>query len=578
MKLVYDLETTSLDVHSCEILGVAICIEVGTAYYITFPEDEKGILKILKVLRPYFEDDTIEKVGHNLKFDNQVLKQYGINVKGKLHDTMVTDYILYPERKKHGLKLLSKLHLNYKQIEFNSIALGKSKEKKTLEGIDPKLITEYACEDVDQTLQIFNFLYPKIESYKLEKIYTLDNRLVEVLTAMEYNGVTIDSQKLLKVESEIESRLVGILESIGKFTGANININSTKQLNKLLFDELYIEPIGSKNKNGNYSVSKNVLKKLETKHEIVKMILDYRSLYKVKSTFIKALKKVNPKTKKLHTSINQTRTETGRLSSSNPNLQNIPSKTIGSKLRECFTASSDQHSLIGVDYSNIELRVMAIISRDEKMIKAYREGIDLHKLTASKVLEIPYEDVSDSQRDMAKAINFGLIYGMTSLGLSESLTNTTGSEYTVEQCQNFINQYFELYQGVAKCKEELIYKATINGYTETLFGRKRSLLNINSNDSYKRESAKRLAMNTPIQGTAADIIKIAMVNIHDRIQKEELQSKMILQVHDELLFDVPKNEVVYMEKVIKHEMENAVHLPVALIADLKTGKTWADVH
>ncbi len=575
-KLIYDLETTSLNVHSCKILGIAICIAVGVAYYIAFPKDEKKVSKILDILRKYFEDPTIEKVGHNLKFDNKVLKQYGIDVKGRLHDTMVADYVLHPDRKKHGLKLLSKLHLNYEQIPFDQVALGK--KDKTLEGVDPKIVTRYACEDADQTLQLLNFLLPKINDNKLNEVYDLDCDLVDVLTSMEYVGVTIDLDKLDSIQREIDDKLLLLTSQINTFTDGQININSQQQLNKLLFDELNLVVVTDKGKNGFFPVPTVVLNKMLPQHPIIQMIVDYRALYKVKSTYIKALKNVDPTTGKLHSSINQTITETGRLSSSNPNLQNIPSRTIGKQLRKCFVASCDDHSLIGADYSNIELRVMAIISKDDRMMKAYRDGIDLHKLTASTILGIPYEDVDDSQRNMAKTINFGIMYGMTAHGLSKELTQTTGKEFTVHQCQAFINNYFELYEGVAKCRDDLIYKATINGYTETLFGRKRPVPDINSSETYKRERAKRLALNTPIQGTAADIIKMAMVNIDRRIKNEKLQSSMILQVHDELLFDVPNTELKYMEKLVRDEMENVVHLPVALKIDLKIGKTWADVH
>jgi len=577
-QLTYDLETTSLCVHSCKILGIAICLKPYDAYYVTFNDDENKTNRILTILKPYFEDDSIEKVGQNLKFDNQILKRHGIDVRGRLHDTMVADYILSPQRKKHGLKLLSKLHLNYNQIEFGAIALGESKKNKTLIGVDPKTAKDYACEDADQTLQLLEFMLPKIDDNKLQKAYELDCNLVQVIASMEYEGVKIDLPKLKVIETEIQNELEVISNSISEFTVGDFNVNSQKDLNRLLFDQLNIEALTAKGKNGLRSVSRGILQKLLPQHEIIQLILDYRALFKVKSTFIKALKQVNQTTGRLHTSINQTVTETGRLSSSKPNLQNIPSRTIGKRLRECFIASSNNHTLIGADYSNIELRVMAVISKDKQMLTAYRDGIDLHTLTASKVLNLDYNKVDKNQRNIAKTINFGLIYGMTAKGLSQSLTQNTGEDYKVEQCQSFINDYFELYEGVAKCREDLIYKATIKGYTETLFGRKRPLLNINSDDSYKRESAKRLALNTPIQGTAADIIKMAMVNIDRRIKNENLQSKMILQVHDELLFDVPNTELEYMEKLVLNEMENAVKLPVALEVELHSGKTWADVH
>lgn len=578
-QLAYDFETSSLCVHTCKLMGIAISLLPNKAWYITFDENKERTTKILNLLKAYFEDAAIDKIGHNLKFDNQLLKRYGIDVKGRIHDTMVADYVLYPERSKHGLKLLSKLHLNYNQMKFEDIAIGKSKKDMTLVGVAPEIAKDYACEDVDQTLQLQELLFTQIQENKLQKVYDLDCQLVNTITSMEYTGVKIDSSKLKAIESDIEEQLQDILGSISKYTKGNFNVNSQKDLNRLLFDDLSLVTEEPKGKNGLRSVSGKKLKKLLPQHEVVKLIMNYKSLYKVKTTFIKALKGVNSRTNRLHTSINQTVAATGRLSSSGPNLQNIPSRTIGKRLRECFIASSDDHSLIGADYANIELRVMTVLSQDERMLNAYKNGGDLHTLTASKALGIDYDQVLKTERDVVgKLTNFGLMYGMTAQGLQQSFYLNADKEFSIEQCQSFINSYFELYQGVAKCREDLIYKATINGYTETMFGRKRHLPDINSNDTFKRESAKRLALNTPIQGTAADIIKMAMVNIDRRIKDEGLQSKMILQVHDELLFDVPNSEVKFMEKLVKHEMENAVAFPIALEVDLKTGKTWADVH
>ncbi len=451
------------------------------------------------------------------------------------------------------------------------------KKNVTLEGVNPSIVKDYACEDIDLTFQLHNQLLPQIEKQNLQQIMQLDCDLVPVIAEMEYNGVLIDSDKLLAFEEEVDNSIARHLKQIERVTKDKININSKVQLSKFLFKELNLIPIGEKGKSGQYSVSSEVLNKLMPQHEIVGALLDYNALKKVKGTFIKALKRTDLMTGRLHTSYNQTVTETGRLSSSNPNLQNIPSRTVGKLLRQCFVAPK-RHKLVGADYSNIELRVMAILSNDPLMIQAYREGVDLHSLTASKIFSVPYDKVDTvSQRPVGKTINFGLIYGMGAIGLSKKLANE-GQSFTVEQCKQFINDFFELYSGVARHCEELVYKASINGFTETIFGRKRSIPGIISPDSFKREAAKRLAMNTPIQGTAADILKMAMVNIHKRIQKENLKSKMILQVHDELLFEVPNDEVQYMEELVKSEMENVVHLSVPLKVDLKKGQTWADVH
>lgn len=453
----------------------------------------------------------------------------------------------------------------------------KSKTNNTLIGVDPKIVTRYACEDIDQTLQLHYYLLTKIDNASLRNIYDLDCSLVDVIADMEHNGVTIDSEKVEAINGDLTIKSDMLLNEIHSYAKKPFNVNSTKQLNEFLFDFLQLKPIGSKNKNGLYSTSRKVLLRLISQHQVISKIIEYRGLIKVKKTFIPALRNINPVTGKLHTSINQTVTETGRLSSSKPNLQNIPSRTDRKMLREVFIASSPNHTLIGADYSNIELRVMATISGDKTMIRSYREGIDLHTLTASKIFNKPFSQIKE-ERNVGKIVNFGLIYGMSAYGLRESLFVNGGMDYSLEFCQQIINDYFDLYKGVAKCRENLIYEATIKGYAQTLLGRKRPLKDINSLDSKKRENAKRLALNTPIQGTAADIIKMAMVNIHNHITAEKLQSKMILQIHDELLFDVPNDEVAYMSKLIKYEMENAFTMIVPLEVELKTGSNWSETH
>ncbi|MCG2609988.1 DNA polymerase [Flavobacterium sp. SM15] len=575
--LAFDLETTTKDIHSCGLLGFALSVAPYKGYYIAYTDDENYNKTVLETLKPLFEDASIEKIGHNLKFDIKVLKRYGITVKGRIHDTMVADYVLFPNRKKHGLKLLSILHFNYKQIEFGDIAIGPQKNK-TLVGVDLKKVTDYACEDVDQTLQLYSHLVPQIYGKNLQEIYDLDCALVSVIADMENNGITIDTLKVNAIADDLTKDCERLLCEMQSYTKKTFNINSTKQLNEFLFNELQINPIGSKGKNGLYSTSRKVLLRLTAQHPVISKIIEYRGLVKVQKTFIPALGNINPVTGKLHTSINQTVTETGRLSSSNPNLQNIPSRTSGKRLREVFTASSPNHILIGADYSNIELRVMAAISMDKTMIHSYKNGIDLHSLTAAKIFNKPFDTITKEQRNVGKIVNFGLIYGMSAHGLRENLFVNGGMDYSLEFCEQMIHDYFELYQGVAKCREELIYEATINSYAQTLLGRKRPLKDINSLDPKKRENAKRLALNTPIQGTAADIIKIAMVNIHKRILSENLQSKMILQVHDELLFDVPNDEAGYMSALIKYEMENAFTMIIPLEVELKTGSNWSETH
>lgn len=453
----------------------------------------------------------------------------------------------------------------------------KNKDRLTLEGVDPKIVTNYACEDVDQTLQLRNHLQPIIDKYKLNTPCQLDFEVVKVLASMEYNGIRIAKTDLKKVEKQIGRDIKRAKSIIEKFTKGEVNLASSSQLSKFLFEKLHLNPIGGKGKNGHYGVSKNVLTKLVGEHKIISALLDYRALTKVKSTFIKALKATHPKTGRLHTSFNLTVTATGRLSSSKPNLQNIPSRSVGKQLRAVFVPA-EGNVFIGADYSNIELRVAAHLSQDRKMLRSYKDGVDVHSLTASKIFNVDdIEKVSKPQRDVAKTINFGLLYGMTAQGLSERLSREA-DYYSSEQCQQFINDYFELYEGVAKYRDQLIETATIKGYAETMIGRRRPLPELQSNDTKKREGGKRKALNTPIQGTAADILKIAMVNIYNRIQKEDFKSKILLQVHDELLIEVPKDEEEAMKKLIKHEMENAVTLSIPLKVDLKVGQSWHAVH
>lgn len=572
----FDLETDCLDVHQAKIIGMAISISVNKAVYIPLSNRKyrKLALKKLKVL---FSNPDIVWIGHNLRFDLNVLRSHAIIVKGTIIDTMVLDYLLFPDRKKHNLKEISKIHLNYQQIKFDDIAID-DKNSKTLEGVSIETVRDYACEDADQTLQIYQYLIKKIESNNLDKISTIDNQLVPVIAEMEYNGVFIDKKLLQKITLEIEEKKEEVLLAIQEFIEGDININSPIQLANVLFDQLSLEPIGNKGKNGHFSVSSEILEQLKHSHPLVEQIIEYRALDKVSSTFIKALKRTHSTTGRLHTSFNQAVTATGRLSSSNPNLQNIPSKTIGNKLRGCI-AAPDGYQLIGADYSNVELRIMASLSKDPTMIRAYKEGIDLHRLTTSKALHIEYTDVTDYQRGtIGKKVNFGLIYGMTAHGLAKSINKDSDRKYSQEECQVFIDAYFELYQGVKQYRDELVFRADCNGYAETIFGRKRPLPHIHSENSYKREKAKRAAMNTPIQGSAADIIRVAMVNIHKRIKQEGLHSKMILQVHDELVFEVPDDEVKYMRELIRFEMENVISLPVKLEVDLQVGTTWQEVH
>ncbi|HET8885600.1 MAG TPA: DNA polymerase [Salinimicrobium sp.] len=574
MKVIaIDIETDSSDALSTNILGISFCMEPHKAYYVNLDVPLDQQMEIIERLKPILQDPDTTFIAHNAKFEINVLRRYGINFTGKIVDTMVMHYVLYPHHKTHKLKVLSRQIFNYQQIEFNDIAIGKTKKEKTLKGVDVKVVSDYCCEDGDQTFQFHDFFKVLIEQNNLNSTFELDNQVVPIIADMERYGVLINRTQVEAVKEQLSKDLEKVLEDIHLYIPKDLNINSSKQLSDFLFEKLEIIPIGEKGKAGHYQVSKDVLKQLLPQHPVIASLLSYKAINKVLSTFLPALRKADPTTGRLHASFNQTSTATGRFSSSGPNLQNIPGDL---RIRSCFVAQPGW-TFIGVDYSNIELRVMAVLSKDAIMIKAYGEGIDLHSFTASQIFGMSMEQITKAQRAVGKTVNFGLIYGMSEFGLSKRLLDQ-GLDYTVEECKQFINTFFEKYPGVAKFSDELIYQATINGYAQTMFGRKRPLPDINSSDHYKRTAAKRLALNTPIQGSAADILKMAMVKIHNRIKEEKLQSRILLQVHDELLLEVPESEKDYMKEMVRHEMENVVRLPIALEVELKTGKTWADVH
>lgn len=569
----FDTETTGLDVFSADLVGLSFCFSEGEAYFVTLPDNREEATKILNEFKAFFLSEQIEKIGHNMKFDLLMLSNYGIDVKGKLFDTMIAHYLLQPELR-HGMDYLAEIYLHYHTIHYEDLVGTKGKNQLDIRNVEISKLMEYAAEDADVTFRLKQMLEKELTSNELEKLfYEIEMPLMKVLVVMEKTGVRIDSEALRQSSEILTENMMQIEKEIFKLAGTEFNINSPLQVGEVLFDRLHLDDKAKKTKTGQYSTSEDVLEKLRHKHPIVDKILEYRGLKKLLSTYIDALPQlINPKTGKIHTSYNQTTTATGRLSSSNPNLQNIPIRDeLGKEIRKAFIP--EENSLfLSADYSQIELRVMAHLSNDENMIDAFKSGLDIHAATAAKIYKIPLEKVTSEMRRHAKTANFGIIYGISAFGLAERL----GISRT--EAKNLIDEYFLTYPQVKTYIENAIKKAKENGYVETLLGRKRFLPDINSQNSVVRGFAERNAVNAPIQGSAADIIKIAMVNIQRKLEQENLLAKMILQVHDELNFTVPVNELETVRKLVVYEMEHAFPLNVPLIVDCGVGNNWLEAH
>jgi len=571
----FDTETTGTDPHIAELVGISFSYRMYEAYYIPISENKEEANKFLDILKPLLENSSIKKIGQNIKYDILVMQNHGINVTGKLFDTMLAHYLLEPA-KRHNMTVLSQTYLNYNPVSIETLIGKKGKNQLSMRTVPVEKVKEYAGEDADITLRL---------KYTLEKELAKDENLknlaediefplVYVLADMESNGVKISTEQLKNYEIELTER-INITESkIYEFAGTKFNIASPKQLGLILFDTLKITDKPKKTKTGQYATGEDELQKLKDKHEIINQILDYRGLAKLLSTYVKALPElINPKTSKIHTSYNQAVTATGRLSSTNPNLQNIPIRTEdGKKIREAFIPSDNEHVLFAADYSQIELRIMAHLSQDKNMLEAFNNKEDIHASTAAKIFSVKLEDVTKEMRSKAKSANFGIIYGISTFGLAQNLSIPRS------EAKELIDGYFATYPDVKKYMDESIRIAREKGYVSTILGRKRQLLNINSRNSLLRSNDERNAINAPIQGTAADIIKIAMNNCQSRLEKENLQAKMILQVHDELVFDVPKNEQEKIKKIVIEEMEKAVKLSVDLVVDTNFGDNWLVAH
>ena len=572
-KLSFDTETTSTDAISAELVGLSFAVEPFKAFYVPVPENREEAMKVLEIFRPVYESERILKVGQNVKYDLEVLANYGIELKGEMFDTMIAHYLLQPELR-HNMDYMAEVYLNYQTIHIYELIGPRGKNQKSMRDVPPADVCEYASEDADITLQLYNALEPKLKESDLYPLFRdVEMPLVRVLAEMEMNGVLIDTNALKETSVAFTERMLELERKIYEEAGEEFNISSPRQVGDILFEKLKIVEKAKKTKTGQYVTSEEVLQQLKNKAPIVSNILAYRGLKKLLGTYVDALPKlINPRTGHIHTSFNQTVTATGRLSSSDPNLQNIPVRgEDGKDIRRCFIPEPGC-LFFSADYSQIELRVMAHLSNDANMIEAFREGHDIHTATAAKIYKESLDSVTRDQRTKAKRANFGIIYGITMFGLAQNL------DIERSEAKQLIDGYFATYPQVHEYMEQSKEMARKNGYAETFLHRRRYLPDINSHNATVRNFAERNAINAPIQGSAADIIKVAMVRIYNRFKRENIRSKMILQVHDELNFSVRPEEKDLVERIVIEEMQNAYALRVPLIADCGWGKNWLEAH
>ena len=571
----FDTETDSTDPVSAKLVGMSFAVKEYEAWYVPVPENIDDARKIVSVFAGVLQNKEIEKVGQNIKFDILVLRKYGVRVQGHLFDTMIAHYLINPELH-HGMDYLAETYLKYKPVPIESLIGAKGKNQLSMRDMPVDKVAEYAAEDADVTLRLRNFFEPKLKDFAVESLfYDIEMPLVYVLAEIEFTGVKLDTKALSEFSVVLTEKLQVLEQEIYGMSGSEFNINSTKQVGEILFERLKItEDKVKKTKTGGFSTSEETLEKLRNKHPIIGKLLDYRGIKKLLSTYVDALPElINPETGKVHTSFNQTVTSTGRLSSTNPNLQNIPIRDdLGREIRKAFIADNEDSLFFSADYSQIELRIMAHLSGDVNMIEAFSNGADIHSATAAKIYNVSDENVTSDMRRKAKTANFGIIYGISVFGLAERL-NIPRSE-----SKELIDGYFKTYPRVHEYMEECIRLAREKGYVETLFNRRRYLPDIHSNNAIVRGYAERNAINAPIQGSAADIIKVAMVRIYNRLEAEGLRSKMILQVHDELNFNVYKEEFETVRKIVLDEMEGAILMQVPLIADCGVGSNWIEAH
>ncbi|WP_204344838.1 DNA polymerase I [Psychroserpens algicola] len=570
----FDTETTGLNPLTAELVGIAFSWEAGKGFYVPFPEDKEAAQELIEILRPFFENEAIEKIGQNLKYDIKVLAKYNIEVRGKLFDTMLAHYLINPDMR-HNMDVLSETYLNYTPISITELLGKKGKNQLSMREVPLEKQTEYAVEDADITLQLKEHFEKELGEANTQKLFDeIEIPLLRVLATMELEGINLDQDFLHSLSEQLNTDITNLEKSIYEAAGEEFNIASPKQLGVILFEKLKLVDKPKKTKTGQYSTAEDVLSYLAKEHAIIQQILDYRGLSKLKSTYVDALPlQIEAHTGRVHTDYMQTVAATGRLSSNNPNLQNIPIRTErGRQVRKAFIPRNDEYTLLAADYSQIELRIIAALSQEETMIEAFKNGEDIHASTASKVFNVPISEVTREQRSNAKTVNFGIIYGVSAFGLSNQ-TNLSRSE-----SKELIDTYYETYPKLRSYIHEQVDFARDHGYVQTVLGRRRYLKDINSRNAVVRGAAERNAVNAPIQGSAADIIKIAMINIHKQLQAGDYKSKMLLQVHDELVFDIYKPELVTMKTIIKTEMENAYKLEVPLDVDLDIGDNWLEAH
>ena len=569
----FDTETTGIDALTAELVGISFSWEKGTAFYVPVPEDQEEAKAVVGEFKEVFENNA-EKVGQNLKYDIEVLHRYGVQVKGFLYDTMIAHYLLHPDMR-HNMDEMSEYYLKYKPVSIESLIGKKGKGQGSMRDVALDDIKEYASEDADITWQLKQALDAELDKDHLIKLFTeIESPLIPVLTQMEIEGINLDVEALRTFSKELGADIDQLQKKILELAGIDFNIDSPKQLGEMLFDHLKIDEKAKKTKSGQYVTREDTLQKLSSKHEIIPLILDYRSVKKLKSTYVDSLPElVNPATNRIHTNYMQTVAATGRLSSNNPNLQNIPIRTErGRMIRKAFIPRDKNHLILAADYSQVELRIIAALSGDQGMIEAFKNGLDIHAATASKVFNVALEEVTRDQRSKAKAVNFGIAYGQGAFGLAENLNISR------KEAKEIIDNYFKEFPGIQEYKHIAIENAREKGYAETLLNRRRYLPDINSRNGTVKAAAERNAINAPIQGSAADIIKLAMINIHRLFIKEGFKSKMLLQVHDELVFDADKKELETIIPLIKKEMESAYIIDVPLVVDINHGNNWLEAH
>lgn len=570
----FDTETDNIEALHANVIGISFSFKKREGYYVAIPHDYEQAKAIVEEFRPFFESTKVEKVAHNIKYDVKVINRYGVKVLAPMFDTMIAHYLINPESKQ-GMDFLAEMYLNYKPISIETLIGKKGKNQGNMADLKPEEVVDYACEDADVTMQLKELFEPEIQKEHLKELfYNMEMPLIDVLKSMEQEGIAIDSEGLKRYSEELAETLVELEAGIKKEAGVEFNLDSPRQLGQVLFEEMQITTKAKKTKTGQYATSEDILQKLKNTHPIIPMILDYRQLRKLKSTYVDPLPTMMDEADgRIHTTYMQTVAATGRLSSHNPNLQNIPIRSDkGREIRKSFVSRGEGYRLMAADYSQIELRIIAALSGDTNMIEAFKTGQDIHAATASKVFNVRLDEVSRDQRSAAKAVNFGIIYGQSAFGLAQNLGISR------KEAKSIIDSYFEQYGTIKGYMDDAVSKARENGYVETIMKRRRYLKDINSANAVVRGFAERNAVNAPIQGSAADIIKLAMIGVHGAMEEKQMKSKMLLQVHDELVFDVHESEMEDLQKLVKEEMESAVEMVVPMEVEMEIADNWLDAH